>query len=202
MPKLIVFNTITVDGYFTDKNNDMSWAHQGDPDPEFDEFVAGNASGGGVLVFGRKTYELMASFWPTPAAAEQLPVVAREMNSRQKVVFSRTLEEASWSNTRLVKSDLVAEVRRMKSEPGEGLAILGSGSLVAQLASAGSDRRVPDGGVPPRPRGGANDVRRDEGEAASAADEVAGLPERTGVSGLRAGGLKAALVQPILLSKR
>jgi dihydrofolate reductase len=137
MPKLIVFNTITVDGYFTDKNNDMSWAHQGDPDPEFDEFVAGNASGGGVLVFGRKTYELMASFWPTPAAAEQMPVVAEQMNSRQKVVFSRTLEEASWSNTRLVKGDLVAEIQRMKSEPGEGLAILGSGSLVAQLAQAG-----------------------------------------------------------------
>ncbi len=136
MPRLIVFNTITVDGYFTDKNNDMTWAH-GEPDPEFDEFVAGNASGGGVLVFGRKTYELMASFWPTPAAAEQMPVVAREMNSRQKVVFSRTLEEVSWSNTRLVKGGLVEEVRRMKSEPGEGLAILGSGSLVAQLAEAG-----------------------------------------------------------------
>src|SRR4029077_14342187 len=137
MPKLIVFNTITVDGYFTDKHNDMSWAHQGDADPEFDEFVAGNASGGGVLVFGRKTYELMASFWPTPAAAEQMPVVARQMNSRQKVVFSRTLEDASWSNTRLVKGDLVAEIRRMKSAPGEGLAILGSGSLVALLAQAG-----------------------------------------------------------------
>ncbi len=137
MPRLIVFNTITVDGYFTDQNNDMSWAHQGDPDPEFDEFVAGNASGGGVLVFGRKTYELMASFWPTPAAAEQMPIVAREMNSRQKVVFSRTLEEASWSNTRLVKGDLVEEIRRMKSEPGEGLTILGSGSLVAQLAPTG-----------------------------------------------------------------
>jgi len=137
MPRLIVFNTITVDGYFTDKNNDMSWAHQGDDDPEFDEFVAGNASGGGVLVFGRKTYELMASFWPTPAAAERMPVVAREMNSRQKVVFSRTLEEASWSNTRLVKDDLVEEVRRMKSAPGADMAILGSGSLVAQLAQAG-----------------------------------------------------------------
>jgi dihydrofolate reductase len=137
MPKLIVFNTITVDGYFTDKNNDMSWAHQGEADPEFDEFVAGNSSGGGVLVFGRKTYELMASFWPTPAAAEQMPVVAEGMNRREKVVFSRTLEEASWSNTRLVKGDLVEEIRRMKSEPGEGLAILGSGSLVAQLAEAG-----------------------------------------------------------------
>src|ERR1700709_1243031 len=123
MPRLNVFNTITVDGYFTDKNNDISWTHQEDDDPEFDEFVAGNASGGGVLVFGRKTYELMVSFWPTPAAAEQMPVVAREMNSRQKVVFSRTLEEASWSNTRLVKGGLVEGIRRVKSEAGDGLAL-------------------------------------------------------------------------------
>jgi dihydrofolate reductase len=137
MPRLSVFNTVTVDGYFTDRNGDIGWAHQEDDDAEFQEFVAGNASGGGVLVFGRKTYEMMASFWPTPAAAEQFPVVARQMNSRPKVVFSKTLDEAPWNNTRLVKGDLVAEVRRMKDESGEDMAILGSGSIVSQLAQAG-----------------------------------------------------------------
>jgi dihydrofolate reductase len=136
MPRLSVFNTVSVDGYFTDINNDFRWIHQ-DDDPEFNEFVTGNASGGGVLVFGRKTYEIMASFWPTPAAAAQLPAVAQKMNSSPKVVFSRTLDEASWNNTRLVKGDPVAEVRRLKSEPGEGMVILGSGSIVSQLARAG-----------------------------------------------------------------
>jgi len=67
MPGLIVFNSVTLDGYFTGKNGDMSWAHR-QSDPEWDEFVEGNASGGGVLVFGRVTYEMMKSFWPTPAA--------------------------------------------------------------------------------------------------------------------------------------
>ena len=64
MRKLLVFNSLTVDGYFTDMNGDMSWAHKNDP--EWNEFVEENASGGGVLVFGRITYEMMKNFWPTP----------------------------------------------------------------------------------------------------------------------------------------
>ena len=89
-----------------------------------------------MLVFGRTTYEMMASFWPTPAAAEQFPVVAKQMNSLPKIVFSKTLKKASWNNTRQVRGDLVAEVRRMKNEPGEQMVILGSGSIVSQLAQA------------------------------------------------------------------
>ena len=137
MRKLIVFNNVSVDGYFVDKQGDMSWAHEGAQDPEWNAFVAGNASGEGELLFGRKTYELMASFWPTPAAAQMNPAVAERMNGMSKVVFSRTLDKASWSNTKLVKGDLVAEVRKMKSSPGKDMTILGSGSIVAQLAQAG-----------------------------------------------------------------
>jgi dihydrofolate reductase len=86
-----------------------------------------------VLLFGRITYEFMASFWPTQLAAQMLPIVAERMNNLPKVVFSRTLEQASWNNTKLVKGDMAAEVRNMKEEPGEDLAILGSGSIVSQL---------------------------------------------------------------------
>jgi dihydrofolate reductase len=134
MRKLVVFNNVTLDGYFTDKNNDMSWAHKSDP--EWDAFVAENAKGGGVLMFGRVTYEMMASFWPTPAAMEMMPDVAEGMNNLQKVVFSRTLNEVTWKNTRLVKGGLVEEVRKMKSEPGDDIVILGSGSIVSQLTEA------------------------------------------------------------------
>ena len=137
MRRLIVFNHVSLDGYFTDAKGDMSFAHNDRPDAEWDAFVAGNASGGGVLLFGRITFELMASFWPTPPAAESMPLVAERMNNLPKVVFSRTLDKASWNNTRLVKSDLIGEIRRMKQEPGEDMVILGSGSLVSQLAQHG-----------------------------------------------------------------
>ena len=137
MARLIVFNSVSLDGYFTDANSDMSFAHNPMPDPEWDAFVAGNARGGGRLIFGRITYEMMASFWPTPAAAQTLPDVAQEMNRLPKVVFSRTLNSASWNNTRLIKADLIGEMEKMKTESPEDMAILGSGSLVAQLARRG-----------------------------------------------------------------
>ncbi len=134
MRQLSVFNQVTLDGYFAGVNGDLSWAHKDSQDAEWNAFVEGNASGGGVLLFGRITYEMMASYWPTAQAAKNNPVVAERMNSLSKVVFSRTLDKASWSNTKLVKGDLAVEVRKMKSEPGENMAILGSGSIVSQLA--------------------------------------------------------------------
>lgn len=137
MRRLIVFNNVSLDGYFVDANGEMSWAHRHDQDAEWNDFVSGNASGGGELLFGRKTYELMASFWPTPMAAQMQPVMAERMNALRKTVFSRTLDKASWSNTTLVKGDLVEEVRKLKSGPGKGMTILGSGSIVAQLAQVG-----------------------------------------------------------------
>ena len=79
----------------------------------------------------------MASYWPTPAAMKDNPVVAEGMNRSQKVVFSRTLDKASWSNTRVVKGDIASEVRKIKQESGPGMAILGSGSVVSQLAPEG-----------------------------------------------------------------
>jgi dihydrofolate reductase len=133
--KLVVYNTVSLDGYFTDLNGDMSWAHK--RDPEWQAFVSENAGGGGELVFGRVTYDLMASFWPTPMAAGSNPIVVERMNSLPKVVFSRTLDKVTWRNTRLMTGDLAANIRGLKQEPGPDMVIMGSGSIVAQLATAG-----------------------------------------------------------------
>ena len=137
MRRLIVFNNISTDGYFTDSHGDMRWAYDVAPDAEFDAFVSSNASGGGQLLFGRVTYQMMASYWPTPAALKDMPAVAAGMNSMPKVVFSRTLDKASWENTQLLKGDLATEVRKLKQQPGKDMVILGSGSIVAQLAPLG-----------------------------------------------------------------
>ncbi|MEX0852559.1 MAG: dihydrofolate reductase family protein [Bauldia sp.] len=88
-------------------------------------------------MFGRIPYELMARYWPTPLAAENDPVVAERMNTLPKVVFSRTLEKATWNNTKLMKGNIAAEVGRMKKAPGPGMVIFGSGTIVAQLADQG-----------------------------------------------------------------
>lgn len=135
MPKLVAFNNITLDGYFTGLNGDMTWARN--DDPEWNQFVIDNAMPDGVLLFGRITYELMAMYWPTPLAAQQNPLLAERMNKLPKVVFSNTLSKPSWSNTRVVSGDITAAVRRMKQEPGNDMAILGSGSIIAQLTDTG-----------------------------------------------------------------
>jgi dihydrofolate reductase len=133
MAKVVVFNSVSIDGYFTGPDGDLSWAHRAD-DPEWNEFISGNAQGEARLLFGRVTYEMMVSYWPTPMAAQKDPVVAEAMNKMEKVVFSRTLSEATWNNTRLLKGDLAKEVRAMKNAPGDDVMIFGSGTIVAQLA--------------------------------------------------------------------
>jgi len=135
MPKLVVYNAMSLDGYFTDAKGDMSWAHK--QDPEWQAFVKENASGGGRLLFGRITYELMAGFWSTPAALQSNPVVAERLNALQKFVCSTTLEQATWNNTTLLKGDLTAEVRKLKQQAAADIVVMGSGSVVAQLAEAG-----------------------------------------------------------------
>jgi dihydrofolate reductase len=135
MRKIIVFNNITLDGYFTDKNNDMSWAHT--DDPEWNEFTAQNAKGEAELLFGRVTYEMMAGFWPSDFAKENYPDVAKGMNRLPKIVFSRTLEKADWENTRLIKADLIGEVKKLKNDPGPDIMIFGSGTIVSQLTGGG-----------------------------------------------------------------
>jgi dihydrofolate reductase len=134
MSQLVVFSSISVDGYFTDANGDMSWAHRSDP--EWDDFVAGNARQDSTLLFGRVTYEQMASFWPTPQGRRMAPEVAKGMNQASKIVFSRSLDEATWSNTRLVRDDMPQAVRALKQTEGHDLVVLGSGSVVSQLAQA------------------------------------------------------------------
>lgn len=136
MRTLSVFNSVSLDGYFTDANNDYMWAHQGANDPDLAEFTRSNARGENALVFGRVTYDVMAAWWPTPEAAKAMPEIAKGMNAAPKYVFSRTLDAAQWANTTLLRKDPAAEIARIKQTPGPDMTILGSGTIVAQLAEA------------------------------------------------------------------
>ncbi len=87
-------------------------------------------------MFGRVTYEMMVNFWPTPEAHDAMPVVAEQMNRLPKVVFSRTLADATWENTELIRDDPAETMRRKKQETGRDLLVMGSGTLVAPLTAA------------------------------------------------------------------
>lgn len=133
MGKLIAYNFTTLNGYYKGPDEDISWHRHGQ---EESEFVSDNLEAKAALLFGRVTYEMMASWWPTPMAIESMPEVARGMKEAEKIVFSTTLDSVEWENTTLLKGDLIGEVTRLKSDPDRVMTILGSGSIIAQLSEA------------------------------------------------------------------
>ena len=134
MSKLSVFNFITLNGFYKGANGDITWHKHG---AEEGEFAAKNASAGNTLLFGRATYEMMAGFWPTQNAIDNMPGVAAGMNSSEKIVFSKTLKKADWNNTTLIKDNIVEEIKKRKQSGGKDMTILGSGSIVTLFADHG-----------------------------------------------------------------
>lgn len=134
MRKLTVFNFVTLNGYFKGPNEDIRWHKHGGEEAEYS---AKSLKSGNTLLFGRVTYEMMKSFWPTPMAFESFPIVAEGMNKAEKIVFSRTLKKVEWNNTRLMKDNIVEEIKKMKQMTGKDMTLLGSGSIVTQFAEQG-----------------------------------------------------------------
>ena len=134
MRKVFLFMMVTLDGFFEGPNQDISWHNV---DEEFNEFAIQQLDELDTLLFGRVTYEGMASYWPTPSAKEDDPIVADKMNTISKIVFSKTLDKAEWNNSRLVKKHVAEEVSQMKQLQGRDLAIFGSSNLATSLLEMG-----------------------------------------------------------------
>ena len=117
MRKVVLFNMVTLDGFFAGPEGEIDWHHV---DQEFNEFAIEQLNTAGSLIFGRLTYQLMSSYWPTPAAKNDDPIVAEMMNQIPKYVFSRTLVTADWENTRLVKEDPSAEIPKWHADADGG----------------------------------------------------------------------------------
>ena len=158
MRKLIFAINITLDGC-CDHTKHL-------PDEERLEYHTQMLQDVGLLVFGRKTYQLMVPYWPEvatdPSATKAEKEFARVFNSRSKVVFSRSLESAEDENTKIVRSNLREEVTKLKQEQGKDI-LVGGVSVPAQLIEldlvdeyrfvvspvfAGEGRRLLDGVSP------------------------------------------------------
>jgi dihydrofolate reductase len=131
MGKLTVFNFITLNGFYKGLNEDIGWHKHGE---EEGEYSAEGAQSDSIILFGRVTYEMMAGYWPTPMAKEAFPIVADGMNKAEKIVFSKTLKEADWNYTRIIRSNIVEETKKLKQTSVKDMVILGSGSIVTQFA--------------------------------------------------------------------
>jgi len=134
MGKLRVYNFVTLNGYFKGADDDISWAKNGSKEEQ--EFAGENAKSDGILLFGRKTYEMMAAYWPSENAKMNNAAVADGMNKAEKIVVSKKMKKADWSNTRIINEDLEKEIKKLK-KLDKDITILGSGTIVTQLAEAG-----------------------------------------------------------------
>ncbi len=134
MRRLLVFNLVTVDGFFEGPSRDISWHNV---DAEFNDYAIEMLNSVDTLIFGRVTYELMASYWPTADAIKNDPIVAGKMNALPKIVFSRTLNKAEWNNTQLMKEVVPREIESMKQASGKDMMILGSHTIMAEFARSG-----------------------------------------------------------------
>jgi dihydrofolate reductase len=134
MRKVIVSEMVSLDGYFARPDGSLDWHVV---DDEFNEFARKQLDEMDTLLFGRVTYEGMASYWPTEGAMTDDPEIAATMNRMPKVVFSRTLKTLDWTNSRLARDDLAEEITGLKAQPGKDMVIFGSGELVSSLTRLG-----------------------------------------------------------------
>jgi dihydrofolate reductase len=141
MGTLTVFNHITVDGFFAGPRGEIDWFKAITKDDEWEAYTHQQSASGNTLIFGRTTYEMMKSYWPTPAAIANDPGMAKVVNESLKIVFSRklqTVEEGpNWKNVRLFHEIRREEITRLKDQAGAAFTILGSGSIVQQFARLG-----------------------------------------------------------------
>jgi dihydrofolate reductase len=148
MRRIMAFNRVTADGYFTSSDGKLDWVV---PEPQLDKEAGEGMSGQGAILFGRRTYEMFQAFWPhaleDPGTAPdphmpgrrspEIRAMAVWINEAAKIVFSRTLEDVTWKNTRLLHAFDPREVEAMKKQPGPDMLIFGSGSIASQLTEHG-----------------------------------------------------------------
>ncbi|PTN08543.1 dihydrofolate reductase family protein [Mangrovibacterium marinum] len=131
MRKITAFVFTTLNGYYKGANNDLDWHSNG---AEEIEYAQNKLQEGNTLLFGRKTFEMMRNFWVTPMAYELFPAVALRINQTEKLVCSSSLKTTDWANTTILDGDIVAQIRALKATEGSNITLMGSASLVKQLA--------------------------------------------------------------------
>ena len=132
MRRLVAWNLMSLDGYFEGKKPWDLGFHETVWGDELHAFSLEQGKEIGTVLFGRRTYEGMAAHW-IKATGD----VADMMNSIEKAVATRTLGEATWNNTRLLKGDAALAVRGLKAEDGKDIFVFGSADLLASLLAAG-----------------------------------------------------------------
>lgn len=125
---------VSLDGFIEGPDRELDWFVEGDP--QFEQYCDEMIDSVGLALYGRRSYELMLSYWPeaerTPRSPSDL-AFARKMNALPKLVVSRTLEHAAWSNTRIVGDRVAETIIELKQQPGKPIVAWAGAELVSTL---------------------------------------------------------------------
>lgn len=135
MRKIIMFNRVTLDGFFAGAHDEIDWFVV---DLEVDKALH-EMMNPDTILFGSKTYEMFESYWPhvaeNPAAHEGELMMAKELAQMTKMVFSKQLKHSTWENSNFFNGGLIEEAKKVKQGDGGDIVIFGSGTIVQQLAN-------------------------------------------------------------------
>ena len=138
MRKVILLMHMSLDGFVTGKNGEMNWITI---DDEIFKDANDLANTADVALYGRKTYQMMESYWPSVLANANSTLSelehARWMEDVSKIVFSRTLEKVEWNNSTLIRGNLAQEVMALKQKSGRSMIIFGSPGLTHNFIEQG-----------------------------------------------------------------
>lgn len=141
MGKIKMLNRISIDGYFASLNEESAGMDWFIHDPKVDKKAHEMCGEMNILILGGTTYRLFERSWVpvlhNPDAPTHLKEIAEELTGMTKIVFSRTLAGSEWENTRIYKDNLIEVVRQLKQNSNSDILVLGSGSIVQQLAGEG-----------------------------------------------------------------
>lgn len=136
--RLYVSMIVSLDGFIEGPNRELDWFEDGDP--QFERYCDEMVDSVGLALYGRRAYELMVSHWPNAEANPSSPAelaFARKMNALPKVVLSRTLEKATWNNTRIVRDRVGETISELKRTPGKPIVAWAGAGLVSTLSRLG-----------------------------------------------------------------
>ena len=132
MRPLILKMDITLDGFVGATDGDVQWAVDDFGDPALQEWMVAGLWEAGTHLMGRGAYDDMAPYWPSST-----DIYAPPMNEIPKVVFSRTLGQPEWGETRVVSGDLAGEIAALKAEEGKPILLHGGASFARELSDFG-----------------------------------------------------------------
>ncbi|MFD0674901.1 dihydrofolate reductase family protein [Cohnella sp. GCM10027633] len=132
MRKIIYQMMVTLDGYYSGPRGEIDWHVV---DEEFQRYSIEFLQSIDTLMFGRKTFEMMESFWATEVGKAADPIIAGFMNEINKIVFSTSMNTVNWKNARLITENLAEAIVELKQSPGKDIAIFGSSIFSTSLVN-------------------------------------------------------------------